>query len=65
MIQGDLLGVADVSGQAKLSLLEFLLREHLGARDVRLAAGAPTRGQARVTRAFFQFFNAIGIPERV
>lgn len=65
LIQGDLLGVADVSGQAKLSLLEFLLREHLGARDVRLATGAPTRRQARVTCAFFEFFHTIRIPEGV
>ena len=65
LIQGHLLSVSDVSGQAKLSLLEFLLREHLGARNVRLATGAPTRGQARVTRAFFEFLHTIGIPEGV
>ena len=65
LIQGHLLGVSDLPGQAKLSLFEFLLRKHLGCGDVRLAASATPGGQARVTRAFFEFFHTVSISEGV
>ena len=65
LIECDLLGVADLSGEAELPLLQLLLGQHLRGRDVRLAPRAAPSRKTRVTRTFLKLFNTVCVAQGV